>query len=47
MSRMFHANKKNQVISVSSEYIKDIPKYLNRPGQAKDLRNICALEREK
>ena len=48
MSRMFYANKKNQVISLSSEYIKNMPKYfnINRPGQAKDLKNIGALERE-
>ena len=48
--QMFYANKqKNQVISVSSEYIKGTPNYfnINRPGQVKDLRNISALKREK
>ena len=43
--------KKNQAISISSEYIRDIPKYfnvnINRPGETKDLRNIGALKREK
>ena len=41
--------RKNQVISVSSEYIKGTPNYfnINRPGQVKDLRNISALKREK
>ena len=41
--------RKNQAISVSSEYIKDILKNFNmkRPGLTKVLRNIGALEREK
>ena len=48
-SKIIYANIKNQVVTVSSEYIAKIRFYVHikKPGQAKDLRNVSVLEREK
>ena len=48
-SRIIYTNIKNQVVTVSSEYIAEIPLYFNikKPGQVKDLRNVSSLDSEK
>ena len=48
-SRLSFVNNKNRVISVFSEYTNSIQQYfkLKKPGQAKDLRNVSVIEREK
>ena len=47
-SRMILATNSNNVASLSSEWVKEIPIYFNiiKPGQVKDLRNIDSLDKE-
>ena len=48
-SRIIYTNNKNQVAAVSSEYTSEIASYFNikKTGQAKYLRNVSSLDREK
>ena len=48
-SRIIYTNIKNQVVTVSSEYIAEIPLYFNikKPRQVKDLRSVSSLDSEK
>ena len=47
-SRMMYVTNSNNVASLSSEWVKEIPIYFNiiKPGQVKDLRNIDSLDKE-
>ena len=47
-SRIIYTNIKNQVVTVSSEYIAEIPLYFNikKPRQVKDLRSVSSLDSE-
>ena len=47
-SRMIYVTNKNNVASLSSEWVKEIPIFfnINKPGQVKDLRNIDSLGKE-
>ena len=47
-SKMMYVTNKNNVASLSSELVKEIPIYFNiiKPGQVKDLRNIDSLDKE-
>ena len=45
---MQYANKNNQIISISSEYISNIKKHFNvKKDEVKDLRNLSGPERER
>ena len=46
-SKMMYVTNKNNVASLSSELVKEIPIYFNiiKPGQVKDLRNIDSLDK--
>ena len=46
-SRMIYVTSNNNVVSLSSEWVKEIPIYFNiiKPGQVKDLRNIDSLDK--
>ena len=48
-SRMMCATNLDNVASVSSEWVREIPIYFNiiKPGQVKDLKNIDSLDQEK
>lgn len=47
-SRIWYANKNNQIISISSEYISSIKKHFNvKKDEVKDLRNLSGPERER
>ena len=48
-SRIIYTNIKNQVVTVSSEYIAEIHLYFNikKPRQVKDLRSVSSLDSEK
>ena len=48
-SRMMYATNHDNVASISSEWVREIPIYFNiiKPGQVKDLRNIDSLDKEK
>ena len=47
-SRMILVTNSNNVASLSSEWVKEIPIYFNtiKPGQVKDLRTIDSLDKE-
>ena len=47
-SRMIYVTSNNNVVSLSSEWVKEIPIYFNiiKPRQVKDLRNIDSLDKE-
>ena len=47
-SRMIYVTSNDNVVSLSSEWVKKIPIYFNviKPGQVKDLRNINSLDKE-
>ena len=48
-SRMMYVTNSNNVASLSSEWVKEIPIYFNiiKQGQVKDLRNIDSLDKER
>ena len=47
-SRMIYVTSNDNVVSLSSEQVKEIPIYFNitKPGQVKNLRNIDSLDKE-
>ena len=46
--RMIYVTNKNNIASLSSEWVKEIPIWfnINKPEQVKDLRNIDSLDKE-
>ena len=47
-SRMMYATNRDNVASLSSEWVRETPIYFNiiKPRQVKDLRNIDSLDKE-
>ena len=47
-SRMMNVTNSNNITSLSSEWVKEIPIYFDiiKPGQVQDLRNIDSLDKE-
>ena len=47
-SRMIYVTNSNNLASLSSEWVKEIPTYFNiiKPEQVKDLRNINILDKK-